>query len=80
MSKKIKALETAVKRGTTVVTGVQKVAEGYQAGQGIYKNLTTPEEKEIAVVTEQEAKEIVALYDKFRDHSYKENTQSKRAC
>ena len=56
-----KNIQKVVELVTKTATGVQKGVKGYQDGQEIYKNLTTPEEKEIAVVTEQEAKEIVAL-------------------
>ena len=59
-AKNLQKVEKVVTWGTIGTEGVK----GYQAGQEIYKNLTTPEEKEIAVVSEQEAKEIVAEYKK----------------
>ena len=67
----------------TVVTGsgqfLAETVKGYQAGQEINKNLTTPEEKEIAVVTEQEAKEIVAEYKKIQGYHKSKNQDDLRS-
>ena len=74
-----KNIQKVVELVTKTATGVQKGVKGYQDGQEIYKNLTTPEEKEIAVVTEQEAKEIVAEYKKIQGYHKSKNHNDLRS-
>ena len=74
-----KTIKSFAEGGTKVLKIGTEFYDGYQAGQGIKENLTAEKDKEIAVVTEQEAKEIVAEYKKIQGYHKSKNQDDLRS-